>query len=66
MRRWMAALAAVLAGSVLSTGVAEAQAPPSPVQRLKQQFGEHVGLRISDLGRVYQDGKPAVTIWRKG
>lgn len=66
MRRWIAAVAAVLAGSVLSTGVAEAQAPPSPVQRLKQQFGEHVGLRISDLGRVYRDGKPAVTIWRKG
>ncbi|MEU4829760.1 hypothetical protein [Streptosporangium sp. NPDC023615] len=38
----------------------------SPVTALRRQFGEHVGLRISDLGRVYRAGKPMVTIWRRG
>ncbi|GAA2891637.1 hypothetical protein GCM10010517_56010 [Streptosporangium fragile] len=58
--------AAVLVGSVLCSGAAEAAAPPSPVTALKRQFGEHVGLRVSDVGRVYRGGEAVVTIWRKG
>nr|BFE86411.1 hypothetical protein GCM10020093_090120 [Planobispora longispora] len=67
MRRWATLVAAVLVGSVLPAGTAQAvQAPPSPVTKLKQHFAEHVGLRISDVGRVYKDGKAVVTIWRRG
>lgn len=74
MRRWVTLLAVVLAGSVLPMSAAEAGTagaagtapPPSPVTKLRQQFGEHVGLRISDVGRVYRGGKAVVTIWRKG
>ncbi|MET8054250.1 hypothetical protein ABZU75_42410 [Streptosporangium sp. NPDC005286] len=77
MRRWVTLLAVVLAGSVLAMSAAEAAGtagagvagvapPPSPVTRLRQQFGEHTGLRISDVGRVYRGGKAVVTIWRKG
>ncbi|GAA3444168.1 hypothetical protein [Planomonospora venezuelensis] len=68
MRRWATLVAAAaLVGSVLPVGAAQAaQAPPSPVTKLRQQFAEHKGLRISDLGRVFKDGKAVVTIWRKG
>ncbi|MBG0827900.1 hypothetical protein HS041_08990 [Planomonospora sp. ID67723] len=66
MRRWATLVAAVLVGSVLPAGTAQAERAPSPVTKLKQQFAEHKGLRIADLGRVYKDGKAVVTIWRRG
>ncbi|GAA3136198.1 hypothetical protein GCM10010466_28730 [Planomonospora alba] len=45
---------------------ATAQGAPSPVAALKRHFTEHTGVRVSDVGRVYRDGKAVVTVWRRG
>ncbi|MFC4057877.1 hypothetical protein ACFOWE_06205 [Planomonospora corallina] len=79
MRRWAIPVAAALAASALQAGPAQAgvvraqavragtaQAAPSPVTALERHFTEHTGLRVSDVGRMYRDGKAVVTIWRKG
>jgi hypothetical protein len=59
------------AGEARTTQTAQAaragkEGAVSPVTALKRRFVEHTGLRISDVGRVYRDGKAVVTIWRRG